>query len=128
MWRRMTYVFIAFSHVEIKNWIEANESWSKNKLTASALIKANVSFARPFRAAWQIPSELHSLYHCWSYWIFILLHLGSITKNIAVSVLHLFQVQQVQINVQNLIYFAFHFFKALYKQNLLVYQKNGTQD
>ena len=45
----MILVCIAFSHVEIISWnnkdFQARESWSKNKLTAIALVKANFWFA-----------------------------------------------------------------------------------
>ena len=33
---------MVFSHFEIKNWMQANESWSKSKLTAIVLIKGNL--------------------------------------------------------------------------------------
>ena len=52
----------------------------------------------------------------------MLLYLNSVGKNDVFSILHLFQVQQVQKNVCNLISFCLLFFfkhKALYKQNFL---------
>ena len=68
--------------------------------------------------------EIHLLYQCWSYWICILLYSNSIRKNVF-SILQLFQVQQVQTNVQNLnlillfIFLSKH--KAFYKQIFLEY-------
>ena len=66
--------------LKCKAGLQANESWSKDKFTAIVLIKANFYFAHPFCAAWQISFELHLLYQCWSYWIYILSYLGSVRK------------------------------------------------
>ena len=47
---------------------------------------------------------MHLLYQCWSCWIFVLLYLGSIRKNIYFSNLYLlyFKCSIIKTNVQNL--------------------------
>ena len=59
MRRRMIYVFVAFCPCwNKKARLQENESRSKNKLSATALIKTDFWFACPFRAARQIVFEL----------------------------------------------------------------------
>ena len=85
IWRRIMYVFIAFSQCWNEEGLEANESWSENKLTVPALIKTNLWFARPSIEAMEITFKLHLLYQYWSYWIFVF---RPYQKNIAFSILN----------------------------------------
>ena len=69
-----------FPMLKQEGGFQGNKSWSKNKLTAIALIKGNFKFTCPFYAVRQVSFELHLPYPCWSYWVHILLYLGRIRK------------------------------------------------
>ena len=71
-----------FPMLRYKAGLQVNESWSKNKLTAVALIKVNFKFTHPVSAALQISIEFDWLHQCWSYRIRILLYLGSVRKKL----------------------------------------------
>ena len=114
-----------FPMLKQKAGFQENKSWSKNKLTAIALIKGNFKFTCPFCAVGQVSFELHLLYQCWSYRVHILLYLGGIRK-----ILHSPYCIYFKCSKFKQIYSEFNFMllfiflskhKALYKQNFLVY-------
>ena len=83
----------------------------RKKLTAIALIKANFWLPRAFCAARQFPFELCLLNQCWSYWICILMYLGSIRKKYIIY--HIVFISSIassnKCSAFNFFYFTFFF-------------------
>ena len=117
---------LLFPHFEIKSWVAGKWKQNYEKTYCKSVNKSELLICLPISGSRQNFFELHLLYQCWSYWTCILLHSGSIGKDIAFSILSFFQVLLVQTNAQNFISCQFSFFfpnkrLILYEQNFLEY-------